>query len=130
MSFDIIIAAVAIIDEEHYFCKQMSFISTILKQFPLVDQFKTASTPSHHFSLTQTSNQTVWSRCGVARKYSSAFVISYLNAMESQAEMNTSWEFSTCLQGDNIIEMDKQTTGIMKFKQLEGWMKWCSENKG
>ena len=53
----------------------------------------------------------------MARKYSSAFVISYFfNAMESQAEMNTSWEFSTCLQGDNIIEMDKQTTSIVKLK--------------
>ena len=60
----------------------------------------------------------------MARKYSSTFVIShFLNAIESQAEMNTAWEFWTRLQGDDIIEMDKQTTGIMKFKQLEGWMK-------
>ena len=64
ISFDIIIAAVAIIDEEHYVCKQMNFISTMSKQFPLLDQSKTASTPSRHFSLTQTSTQTVWSRCG------------------------------------------------------------------
>ena len=53
MSFDIIIDAVAIIDEKHYFCKQMSFISTMSKQFPFLDQSKTALTTSRHFSLSK-----------------------------------------------------------------------------
>ena len=54
----------------------------------------------------------------MARKYSSIFVISHLFSVQwkSQAEMNTSWEFLSCLQGDDIIELDEQTTVLMKVK--------------
>ena len=37
--------------------------------------------------------------------------------------MNVSREFSTSLQGDDIIELHEQTTVLMTVKKLDGWMK-------
>ena len=42
------------------------------------------------------------------RHFSSVFT-----AMESQEKMNASREVSTSLQGDDIIELDEQTTVLM-----------------
>ena len=48
---------------------------------------------------------------------------SVLLQWKSQAEMNVSREFSTSLQGDDIIELHEQTTVLMTVKKLDGWMK-------
>ena len=60
----------------------------------------------------------------MARKYSSTFERHFSYRIfplqwKSQAEMNAAWEFSSYLQGDGIIELDKQTTVVMKVKN---WM--------
>ena len=52
------------------------------------------------------------------RHFSSVFI-----AMEKSRRDDASREFSTSLQGDDIIELDEQTTVLMTVKKLDGWIK-------